>query len=666
MRNQLFHIILDQDTGCITQITNPTDTHQMNWCSDLAQWGSINIKNRIASEYHDRLHTDLTLVDFREENDFSSSVYENDRYRITVIRSFRANGHFVETYTIKNCTATVLCVNRDNFGIAVPFNDKYTYADDCMTNRCNTHIWCGRNVSWINAMKMGDSDINLGLMLTKGSLVSYSQYDCESNVRGYFELEPQTVLLNAGDEYTIQWELFWHTGKADFQRKLSAFENYIHIDAEHYTLFEGEPLRFRVFSNHDCAPKVFCGEKEIAVQDLGDCFAVSFIPEKRGKHVVFVSYGDITTCTEFLIKLPFKDLVEKRIHYIVDHQQWLDESSPLYGAYLVYDNQIQSPYFDYFNTDHNACRERMNMALAIIKYLQHHENEKVKRSIELYIQFLYREFFEETTGEVFNNISKSRDALRLYNAPGVMLIFTEMYCYTKDEKYLDSILMLAKKYYSIGGEKCYSNAVAVKKTYHAFVTANRLDDAEIIKEFFGRHTQNMMNNGTSYPAHEVNYEQTIVTPTVNCLSQYGALCQDKEQYIQHAKMHVECLDRFIGHQPSYHLNEVSIRYWDDFWFGKSKKFGDTLPQHLSCLSARAFISYSELTGKTEYLKRAENCIRNCMCLIGDNGTGSASYVYPHYVNGKKGEFYDEWANDQDLVIYDALDMKAGYPQSFEF
>ena len=43
-----------------------------------------------------------------------------------------------------------------------------------------------------------------------------------------------------------------------------------------------------------------------------------------------------------------------------------------------------------------------------------------------------------------------------------------------------------------------------------------------------------------------------------------------------------------------------------------------------------------------------------MCLIGDDGRGSAAYVYPYRLNGIRGEFYDPWSNDQDLVLYDAL------------
>ena len=169
-----------------------------------------------------------------------------------------------------------------------------------------------------------------------------------------------------------------------------------------------------------------------------------------------------------------------------------------------------------------------------------------------------------------------------------------------------------------------------------------------------RNVDNIINNGTSYPKHEVNYEQTIVTPAVTHVSEMGLLCEDKEHYINEAKKHMECLTRFSGHQPSFHLNEIAIRYWDDFWFGKNRIMGDTLPHHLSCLTARSYIAYSRLSHETEWLDNAEECIRNCMCLIGDDGRGSAACVYPYKLNGIRGEFFDPWSNDQDLVLYDAL------------
>ncbi|MDD6736076.1 MAG: hypothetical protein PUE13_07185 [Clostridiales bacterium] len=586
-----------------------------------------------------------------------SAIYINNKLSVSVNRFFNTNGSFKEQVIIKNISPSVVCINRDNFGIELPFNDKYTYADDCMTNRCNTHIWCGGNTSWVNALKMGNSEINLGLALTKGAFISYSQNNClSSNTRGCFIFEPETVLLKRNEEYVLEWELFWHEGKKDFLKKLTEYETYIGIDAKHFTVFEGEKIEFKITPHNFEKPTVFCEGKTVNVTKKTGNFYVSYTPKKTGVHRFIINCGSVTTYAEFMVKIPFSELTEKRLNFIVDKQQCLDAESPLYGAYLIYDNKISGQYFDFSNTDHNACRERLNMPLAIIRYLQFHNNKKFRDSIDLFIKFLFREFYEEKTGEVFNNIGKTRDALRLYNAPGVMLIFAEMYYLTKEEKYLDNILKLAEKYYSVGGEKCYSNAVAIRKVIGAFELSGRIEDKKEMLGFFHLHVDNIIKNGLSYPKHEVNYEQTIVTPAVNCISEMGLYCEDKEFYISEASKHLECLDRFVGQQPSFHLNEISVRFWDDYYFGKGMRYGDTFPHHLSCLTARAFIAYARLTGDKEYIERAEECIRNCLCLIGDNGQGAAAYVYPHMVNNREGEFYDEWANDQDLPLYDGMNF----------
>ena len=172
--------------------------------------------------------------------------------------------------------------------------------------------------------------------------------------------------------------------------------------------------------------------------------------------------------------------------------------------------------------------------------------------------------------------------------------------------------------------------------------------------YFKKHVDNMITNGLAYPKHEVNYEQTIVTAAVICISEFGRFTASKDYYIAEARKHLACLEGFSGHQPTFHKNEIAVRFWDDYWFGGKGRFGDTLPHHLSCLTARAYIAFYELSGETEWLSRAEECIRNCLCLVGDDGTGSAAYVLPYKVNGEDGEFFDHWANDQDLVLYDGM------------
>lgn len=62
----------------------------------------------------------------------------------------------------------------------------------------------------------------------------------------------------------------------------------------------------------------------------------------------------------------------------------------------------------------------------------------------------------------------------------------------------------------------------------------------------------------------------------------------------------------------------------------------------------------KISGDTKYTKAAEECMRNCLCLFGDDGKGSAAYIYPYRVNDVYGKVYDEWANDQDFALYFAL------------
>ena len=101
------------------------------------------------------------------------------------------------------------------------------------------------------------------------------------------------------------------------------------------------------------------------------------------------------------------------------------------------------------------------------------------------------------------------------------------------------------------------------------------------------------------------------------------------------------------------MNGIPIRYWDDFWFGKAGLFADTL-HYWSCLTAYSDYTYYRLSGEEKYLSSAYNCIRNCLCLFLPDGSASCAYVMPYFVDGVRGEFYDEWANDQDFALYYAL------------
>ena len=655
LQNDRFEILLDEKTGGIAAIFDTHDPHRMNVCGDLAPWG-VPRSRFYENPYNPAPAADFSLVSFETDGRTALSVYENSRLRVDVRRAFTAAGRFAERFTVTNLSPAPFCLCRDTFAITLATNDRYTTADDCLTNRLHTHLWCGLDVSWVCALRMGDTGSNLGLVMTEGALVSYSQNGCKTNVRGYFLLEPDTVILPPHGKAVLSWELFFHDGKADFLRKLRAYPRTVLIDAARFTVFEGESIDFAVDTGDKGTPAVTLGGAPVEVHEKDGRYAVSYKPSRTGEHRFEITANGVKTYALFNVKTPFAALVKKRLDFIAARQQYREDGSPLDGAYLIYDNTVDRPYFDYYITDHNACRERMNMPLALAAYLRRVKDPALLASLERFVVFLYREFYDDATGEVFNNIGKNRDYLRLYNAPGVMLFLAELYPITKNEKYLDDILRLAQTYYRVGGEKCYSNAIAIRKVLAAFHEAKRYGDEKKMLAFFENHVRVMTRNGASYPPHEVNYEQTIVTPAVVTIAERGlyAAEEEKRHFIALASAHLANLERFVGFAPSYLLHGMSIRYWDGFWFGKRRRFGDTFPHHLSVLTARAYLAYARLTGDKEAVGKAEDILRSCLCLVSDDGRGSAARLHPYTLDGKAGEFFDEFANDQDLVLYDAM------------
>ncbi len=60
----------------------------------------------------------------------------------------------------------------------------------------------------------------------------------------------------------------------------------------------------------------------------------------------------------------------------------------------------------------------------------------------------------------------------------------------------------------------------------------------MIYKMYKNHVDNMVSNGSSYPKHEVNYEQTIVSPAAIFVSEFASLSGEK-RYAQSAKEHIE-------------------------------------------------------------------------------------------------------------------------------
>ena len=589
------------------------DRHQMNFCKKGKTLGCVR-------------GFPLTKMETGEQT--ARALYEKNGVIVETKYAFMEKNLKI-THTIYNKNTHPVYFQEGEFAVDMPLNDCYENSKICIQERCNVHIFAGYSSAYIRAERMGESEYNLGLLVTQGEISSYSQESAWHSNRGYFILNtPAFVLLN-GENYQLSYTIFPYTDKADFVKKIKGFPSYLHVNAENgFTFKKGEEISFTVESAKPIETAAcFCNGKETACEVQGNRLQIRF-------HV---------TVEE-------ETLIENRLRYIVEKQQCNDKNSPLYGAYLVYDVEEKRQYYNADRRDCNACRERFGMAILLARWLQDHENESFYQSLQKFVDFLFRESLDEETGDVFDGIGKDNRFLRLYNAPWVALFMAELYRLTGDKRHPLVMYKVLCRYYEMGGTKFYPNGVRFTDFFEVLKEAEMQEEYEALLSAFEKHVQNIVKNGLTYPPHEVKFEQTIVTPAVTIMLDKYRL-SGEEKYLREAEKHLQVLHRFDGCQPDYHLHGIPVRFWDAYWFGKKRVYGDTFPHYWSVLSGYCYYTYGKCTNNTEALKAGEACIRNCTCLFFEDGSASCAYVYPYLVNGEKGEYFDAFANDQDFALY---------------
>ena len=66
--------------------------------------------------------------------------------------------------------------------------------------------------------------------------------------------------------------------------------------------------------------------------------------------------------------------------------------------------------------------------------------------------------------------------------------------------------------------------------------------------YFDKHIENIILNGSDYPAHEVNFEQVILMAAATILLDKYRLCK-QEKYLKEAEKHLRILRKLDGCQP---------------------------------------------------------------------------------------------------------------------
>lgn len=559
------------------------------------------------------------------------------------------------TITLHNKGKKPFFTHIGDIAVSFPLEDRYEDSATCLKHRCHTHIFCGGDVSYILALRMGGEAPHLGMVLTEGSLAAYSidrNVKQRSNDRGCFLLHPAPMEFDAGETKTISWTIFPHIGKEDFLAKLPLFARFIHVEADRYVLYKGETCQVRIAPSFSADTVMVNGA---AIPGENGTYSVSVKAEQCGEITLDIFVDDVHTYCRLFVHENLETLAAQRCRFIAEKQQYHGSVQSLQGAFLSYDNEEGT--FDYTpKNDHNGGRERVCMGNLLARYLtmDNVENRSLlEKSLQDYLAYVLRELVEAETGNVCNDIGYDDSYKRLYNLPWYATFFCELFRLYQKNEYLSIACRIVRRFYQEGGNHFYPIEMPVLMLVRLLHSAGMDAEADEMQSWFVRHGDQMIGTDLNYPAHELNFEQSIVAPAVNFLLQVYCLTGE-EKYLKAGKRQMNVLELFNGIQPDYHLNETSIRHWDGYWFGKRAMWGDTFPHYWSALTGNAFALYGELTGNKDYLHRAENSRRGVLPLIFPDGKASCAYVFPYSVNGVRGGFFDPFANDQDWGLYFAL------------
>ncbi len=651
-------------TGAVSELTLGGDKQGMNWIlkTDGSQypwvrenygWGLgyfTQTKGRESVKYEWKTPVKTT-------QDGSLVTYCEGDIRVEVRRRLE-QGELLERYTFTNQGKEA--VSLYDIGIYTPFNDNYPDAPTCVNARTNVQIWEGESAAYVNALRMGGYAPHLGLVVTEGAIKSYEIWErgrekANSQTRGVMALDVPDLHLLPGQTYSVAWCLFPHAGNDDFRAKLLE-KGSVLVSCNKYVFRKGEKARVELRSQQPLnSCRILKNGVPVDVRREGDVWVSETVMEQPGEVRFDFCYGKgKQTHADCLVIGSAEDLIRKRVEFIRTRQQMNDPSDPRYGAYMVYDNETgmiypnDTPNCNPVDRDEGA--ERIGMGVLLAKQYLLTKDPELKTSLLNYAKFL-REKLQTPEYVTYSSVDqKGRN--RGYNYMWVAEFYFQMYKATGDRRYAVDGYQTMKAMYRQFGHGFYAIGIPVSLGLNVLKEAGMKKEYKSLKDDFIRTGDTFVRNGLNYPSHEVNYEQSIVAPSLQFLLQLY-METGEQKYLEEARRQMPVLEAFNGFQPSYHLNEVGIRHWDGHWFGKREMFGDTFPHYWSALTGAVYYYYALCTGDISYRQRAENVVRNNLCLFFEDGSASCAYMYPYKIDGVKAQFYDPYANDQDwaLVYY---------------
>lgn len=624
-------MVIDGDVTGMNWVVKPDGT-QYHWVTSSDGWG-LGYFTANGKEY--RWSKPAVT------NSDKTAAYQCGNIIVTVSRK-KCNDGLIEKYKFTNKGKESVFLT--NMGIFTPFNDNYPNAETCVNSRCHAHVWTGGNSAYVYALRMGAYAPHIGLVLTEGRISDYEIWHRgndkgNSQTRGIIALCPDDMTLKPGKSESIEWKIFTHNGKDDFCNKATGLGCNI-LSADNYLVIPGQHV---VISSGN-------GKAETAI-----------IPRTEGFYRHNISYSKHkNTFADFYVVKDKDALIADRLRFILDNQRMTNPDDDRYGAFMIYDCEGDSIYpNDTPNcnpVDRDEGAERTGMGVFAAKYCleKQSKDQRLISALEDYARFI-RTKLQDEDYKTFSSVDKT-NRNRAYNYAWVSEFYFLMHQITGNTQYAKDGYGTLHSMFDQFGHGFYAIGIPILLSERCLKNAGMNDEWLLLNEDYTEQARIFMKNGLNYPAHEVNYEQSIVAPVVQYLAQMYLLTKNPE-YLEHLKIQMPVMEAFNGFQPSVHLNDIAIRHWDGYWFGKSEMYGDVFPHYWSTITASAFHFYSLCTGDESWQRRAENIVDNNLCLFMPDGKASCAYLYPRRVDGKPAKFYDAYANDQDWALAYYLQTK---------
>lgn len=655
-KDSLLIVEFNNVTGETERIEHSDDIHHMNWIRSGKQWG---MSEGFVTE----------SVEIRENRVL---IHKSGNYLSLDVEKYLHNGKYYEKYTLTNTSDKSQMISKENFSLLYAYSCFFDKNPDMMHNRCNTHVWCAEDVCKLYSIKL---DGSCPYLYQRAILGKFCGYGLKTDVsvttlasfdRGGILLYPMNNFINPNEKAVFGFEFSFVNHRPD-KDDFCAY-------ADKYTGTEGDMFKLTVCAENPIKSAEFYvdgaykGKMNI---ENHSAYAI-WKSSADGEHKIdFIADGKKTFIYINVIK-PLKEILTTRAKFITELQQMNNPLNRLEGAYLIYDRENKSLYCDSTFADKNAARERLSMGTLVAKALQVHFDEDMKKSLQRYRNFIEREIVDTDTGFVNNGVDDN--IVRLYNFPWAALFYLELYNFTEEIHALEISAKILLKYYELGGKNLEAPCLEPLETLNALNDAGLTELHNKLKAEFIGHADCIYEKKNISNSPEVSCANGMMNLMGTFLCQAYIITGDTK-YLEPMHGIIDISNTFFAFQPDYHMNGIALRYWDLYWFGKMKAYGDVYPQWLSVLTAQLYWYHDKVCGKDNSAFIRENLLGNC-CVFFDDGFASAGYLYPQKViawspsgesNGIhreigvwEGKKYDDFANDQDWSLYYAYKYLVEY------